>query len=289
MKIIKRNLLLLLVLCSIFFVNPILVSAKETNIKLIKATSTKYGTIKVTWKNGTKDWDIYAIFRKEKSETTYTLIDFMDAEKTKRQSYIDKSVKANSNYTYTVAGIKKKDLSRMLGSSILMSGYVTKTWTKPKGNIKCYLVYCNDKFIGFINGNQTSVKYYYGRSDIPSTDVYAVPSKIFKDYDKAGSISVKSFSLKTPEITSVSLVGSGKALIKWTRTPAADGYLIYRRTGTKWSGVASVEGENQLYCYDEKVAANTTYYYTVKAYQKADGKQIYSKWNATGKKLLFPM
>lgn len=91
------------------------------------------------------------------------------------------------------------------------------------------------------------------------------------------------------KVTGTKLVATGKLRINWTRSKGADGYRVYRRVkgSKKWTRIATIENEKQLYCYDGKVSAKKTYYYAVKPYVKSEGKTIYASSDKTGKKAYY--
>lgn len=66
----------------------------------------------------------------------------------------------------------------------------------------------------------------------------------------------------------VKAASSNQINISWKAVSRADGYRIYRKTGGKWSFAADVDSSKTAYA-DKKVAANTRYLYTVRAYKKA--------------------
>lgn len=90
-------------------------------------------------------------------------------------------------------------------------------------------------------------------------------------------------------VTKTKLVATGKLRIDWKKSPDASGYEVYRRTsGGKWKKIATVQGASQTYCYDSKVSAKKTYYYTVKAYARSEGETVYALFDEKGKKARYP-
>ncbi|MCM1233397.1 MAG: transglutaminase-like domain-containing protein [Ruminococcus flavefaciens] len=95
--------------------------------------------------------------------------------------------------------------------------------------------------------------------------------------------------ISSSKVTKVYIVAKGKARINWTKSKQADGYVLYRRNAgsSDWKKIATVEGSGQLYCYDSKVTAKKTYYYTVKAYILEAGKKKYAEFDTSGYKKRF--
>lgn len=93
---------------------------------------------------------------------------------------------------------------------------------------------------------------------------------------------------KQSAVKSAYIVANKKARINWTKSPDADGYILYRRSpgSTKWKKIAVYEDERQTYGYDTKVTKKT-YYYTVKAYCGTRGGNICGEMDETGFKAAF--
>lgn len=94
--------------------------------------------------------------------------------------------------------------------------------------------------------------------------------------------------VKQSKVKKVVIVANRKARIDWTKSKGADGYILYRRNADtkKWTKIATLYGESQTYGYDPK-AEKKTYYYTIKAFQKADGKNVYADIDEKGFKVSF--
>ena len=90
-------------------------------------------------------------------------------------------------------------------------------------------------------------------------------------------------AVKQSAVKKVYIVANKKARIDWTKSAGADGYILYRRTADtkKWTKLAVLSGEEQTYAYDAKVEKKT-YYYTVEAFKKVDGKNVYADKDEKG-------
>ena len=100
---------------------------------------------------------------------------------------------------------------------------------------------------------------------------------------------VEEVTIPKTTVTKIKLVATGKVRIDWKKSKGATGYVVCRRAkGSKtWKKIATVEGESQLYCYDDSVAARKTYYYTVKAYVETDGVKNYADYDNKGVKAYY--
>lgn len=103
-----------------------------------------------------------------------------------------------------------------------------------------------------------------------------------KDYiaSKSAAKSVNS-KPSQPKITSVTKSGTKKAVIRWNRVDSAEGYVIYRRSGTTGKFVKAktiTSGKKKSY-KNGGLKKNVHYYYKMKAYRTVNGKKIYSKYS----------
>ena len=72
--------------------------------------------------------------------------------------------------------------------------------------------------------------------------------------------------------------------ISWTKTPLAQGYVIYRRESTKkaFKRITKVSASRSTYT-NKGLTSSKPYQYAVRAYRKVNGKYVYSKYSpATG-------
>lgn len=85
----------------------------------------------------------------------------------------------------------------------------------------------------------------------------------------------------TPKVNKVEAVGAKSIKITWSKVSGATGYALYRSTSQtgSWTRLATVKGTSYT---DSTAIPGTTYYYTVKAYVTANGKNHYSGYVKTG-------
>ena len=262
---------------------PVMVSASEKN-----AT-----TIQVKWKTNGACKGMYVVYRKEGSGE-FAPYGYVSATGAKSYTCTDTRARSKTKYTYTVAAIPSESIEDhyFAQSSTYSSGYCeTKlTWEKSSSfkNVACYVVYIDGKIAGVYDSKvrRASFSYTYEdkEKDTPEYSMCVVSKQGWGTYDPVG-VSAKT-TIKTSNVTGTKLVATGKLRIEWKKSAGVTGYIVYRRSqgSSKWSKLATVEGESQLFCYDPKVSAKKTYYYTVKPFVKINGKTIYATWNKTGKK-----
>lgn len=81
------------------------------------------------------------------------------------------------------------------------------------------------------------------------------------------------------KLTAAGLTG---AKLTWSKVKNADGYLIYRKTGSgSWKKIAAVKSTASSYT-DSKLTAGKSYTYTVRAYKKVNGKVYKGDYDKKG-------
>ncbi|MCD8330105.1 MAG: fibronectin type III domain-containing protein, partial [Lachnospiraceae bacterium] len=75
----------------------------------------------------------------------------------------------------------------------------------------------------------------------------------------------------------------GNITVTWEKVSGVTGYRIYRKTaGGSWKRIATVTGASTLSYTDTGLTSDTTYLYTVKAYKKVSGTNVWSSYDKTG-------
>lgn len=95
--------------------------------------------------------------------------------------------------------------------------------------------------------------------------------------------SVQAATPGTPKLVSATASGTSKITVKWEKATNATGYRLYRKLdGGSWAAVVTLSGNASISYVDTTVAPGTRYYYTVRAYNKADGVTTWSTYDKTG-------
>ncbi|RKJ51047.1 hypothetical protein D7Y05_03670 [bacterium 1XD42-54] len=76
--------------------------------------------------------------------------------------------------------------------------------------------------------------------------------------------------MNTPTVVSGDHIG-----LSWQAVNYADGYIVYRKKGSKWTKIATLKG-NVLAYTDKDTKIGTTYTYSVRGYVTENGKTVYS-------------
>ena len=92
-------------------------------------------------------------------------------------------------------------------------------------------------------------------------------------------------TIKAPKLHDAWFEENG-VVFSWEKSEKADGYIILRKVGNKkWKKLKEIVGNENTTYRDYKVASNTTYVYTVKAYKDVDDRRIVSNKDSLGKEV----
>lgn len=199
----------------------------------------------------------------------------------KTETFTDTNVKHGEKYTYTV----RAGYNQILGaydqkglSIVYMDMPVIKSISNiTKGiNIKWTAINGAEKYAVFRKqaGGKWSRIGLGGSTSFTDTSaedgqqyIYTIVARKGSNasgYDRNGQ---SIYRLSEP---TVAIRGVGKNFIDvgWNRIKNADGYYIYRKTGSSgWQRIASVSGDKNVSYSDKNVSRDQHYYYTVRAYK----------------------
>ena len=246
------------------------VVAPKTNAKNVIAG------INVTWSKvaGAKQ---YYILRRLGTETTWTIVC-----KTTGTSYLDKNVTPGIFYLYSVRAVndtgysaydinKRYTVQRVVAPKTYAANTTTGinvTWSKVAGANQYYVlrrlstestwtIVCKTTGTSYLDKNvKSGLVYLYS--------VRAINNTGFSDYEINKRVELK--RLATPSIYSAVSSRSGITL-KWYQVTSAEGYVIYRKTGSgSLVRIATVTGGSVLSYIDKSAKRGTTYTYQIRAY-----------------------
>jgi fibronectin type 3 domain-containing protein len=250
--------------------------------KLVSLANNVDGSIKFTWKKAAGA-DGYKIYRKTAKSGWTLLQDIKDPSAT---TYIDKSAKKGTTYTYTSraynsnskgtfeAGISIKCLATPVVKLSNASNGVKITWNKISG-VSYYRVY--RRLAG--EKSWTAIK---DTKSLSFTDTKASAGKNYEYTVRAISgTSVSSWNvvsivrLKNPTLKTASATEEG-IKVTWGDVTGAKSYNVYRKTAK--SGWTLITNTTEKSFVDTTAEKGVTYIYTVRA---LNGDYI-SSFNSTG-------
>jgi len=155
-----------------------------------------------------------------------------------------------------------------------VSGYAIYRSNTKNGKYK-EIKTVNAKKTTYINKNLTKGKTYYFKV---KAYMSVNGNKIYSDFSDA--VKYKA-ALSSPSGIKARKVNSSSIKISWKKAAGATGYEIYRATGKKgkYKIVKTVSAKKLSYT-NKKLKKGKTYYYKIKAVQKAGKKTYKSKYSA---------
>lgn len=255
------------------------VSAMYLDIPELKKIENTSSGIKITWKK-VEGADTYFIGRKTSKTSWEKIATVGDVS-----SYTDKTAKAGTTYYYTVvsargdvkgfydeAGLKYRFVSRpSLKSVTNASSGVKLTWGEVS---KCsgYIVYrktAGGSWERLKKITDSSVTSYTDKTAKSGTKYYysvkAYNGSYVSTY-KASEI----IRLSNPKLVSVTSTKGG-VKFEWGKVKGAEGYYVYRKTGSgSWKKLATIKDGATVSYLDKTAKKGVTYKYTVKAYSGSD-------------------
>ena len=228
-------------------------------------------------------------------------------------------------YYYTVRGynskIKKSGSYNKTGLKVVIPGKpskvavksakaesykkVTVKWKKVK-NATSYRVYYKEsgsnkwKALANVSSSKTSYthtsstkhKLTPGKTYYYTVKAYNKTSKTWGSYDKTGAKVVIPGKPSTVVLKSATSTASNKVTVSWEKASETTAYRIYyKKSGSaNWTRIATVNSSNASYVHTSStkypLAAGTTYYYTVRAYNETS--KTLGSYDKTGKSVTMP-
>ena len=247
---------------------------------LKSATNAQMG-VTVKW-NAVGSAEKYYVYRKTADGS------WSNIGKTTGTSFTDKTAKSGTKYFYTVIATADEAKSSYdnngvsiyfiatptLSSVTNKNGSAVLKWSSVKG-AKGYYVYRKTSKNGSWQriGQTTGTSYTDKNIKSGSNYYYTVKAyngSVVSGYNSSG-IATKYLSM--PKITKATSKTTGVS-VTYSKVSGATGYYVYRKTSKgSWVRIATVSGNSKTTYLDKTAKKNTTYTYTVKAF---NGKYVSS-------------
>lgn len=242
---------------------------------VLKAASNTTAGINVSW-NKVDGAQKYYVYRKT-SGTSWSRI-----AEVASTSYVDKTAKSGSTYTYTVRAVNKgiaggydkngKSIKRLADTKVTsvtnVTSGITVKWSRVTGAAG-YYVYRKAS-----TGSWSRIAELKGASTLGYTDtkasagvtyIYTVrpySGNVKGDWNSTGTLK----RLADPTVTSISNATAGIS-INWNKSSGASGYIVYRKgTSGSWTRIADIKNGSTTSYTDKTASGGSTYSYTVRAY-----------------------
>lgn len=288
------------------YVSPGLYSRTTPTKPTLTSASPAYNSATVKWSKVNYATG-YVVYRKTAS-TSWTAIANISGGDT--VSYVDKDVKINNTYTYTVravitnsygtwrsgfdsAGISVKVLPSTPSLKSLVSPTYTKltlTWGAVSGATG-YRIYRKTSSssswstLATVKGttSYTDTGLTCGKTYIYTVRAYrTVDGKTYWSGYKTSGITAMC-KPKTPTLKSIIGISETSARITYEEISGANGYYIYRKTGSSgWSKIATVKAKDITYYDDKNCKVGNSYTYTVRAFRNVNGSPVLSSYDTKG-------
>ena len=220
----------------------------------------------------------YIVYRKTGTGSWSRIADIKNGSTV---SYIDKTAKLGTTYTYTIRAYSGKYMSdwkttktikRLADPTVSSASNITAgvqvKWSKVTGATG-YIVYRKTG-----TGSWSRVADIKSGSTVSYTDktaksgtTYTYTVRAYSGSTMGDWSSTKTIKrLADPTVSSASNITAG-VQVKWSKVTGATGYIVYRKTGTgSWSRVADIKSGSTVSYTDKTAKSGTNYTYTVRAY-----------------------
>ncbi len=236
-----------------------------------KIENKDYGA-RLEWK-AVEGADSYKVYRKV-SGGSYKLLGT-----TTKTAYADKTAKSGTKYYYVVkatneAGDSEKSASKgitflanpAISAIANKSTGVKISWGKVSG-ADSYKVYRKTSSGSYAYIGKTTSTSYTDKTAKSGTKYYYVVKAVKDSYVSVKSEAKSITFLSAPTIKTPTSAKSG-ITVKWSKVSGAEGYIVYRKTGSgSYEKLAKVKGGTKVSYLDKTAKKGKTYSYKIVAYK----------------------
>ncbi len=250
---------------------------------VLKTVSNVGANVKITW-GAVEGVDLYRVYRKIGTgsyeyvgSTSKTYFTDKEAPAGKICRYLVKA-KNEAGYSEASASLAIRHFDKPELKTIENSAYGVKLdWDKISG-AKTYNVYRKVSGGTYKYLAETSNTYYTDKTASSGKKYYYAIRAKDGDSVSSQSASLSKYYLEDPVLSAPISTTKGVDL-KWSQVAGAEGYMIYRKTGSSgsYTRIATENGVSNLYYRDTDAKKGKKYYYKVKAYKS----KTYSAYSNT--------
>jgi len=231
---------------------------------------------KVYRKTGSGDWKLIATTT---NNTKFTYTD-KTAKSGKTYSYSVQAYYSKTTGTYNTTGLKLKYLAAPQVKKTVYTKTIKLSWDKISG-AKEYAVYRKASGESSWKKVATTSKLYYKDTAVKNNKTYSYRVRAINGKTTSAYKTIKQLFLSTPTLSSVKNTTTGVSLT-WKKVSGAEGYKIYRKTGSgSWKLIKTTTNNTKFTYTDNNLSSGKTYTYTVRAYNGS----YTSYYNKTGLKI----
>lgn len=196
--------------------------------------------------------------------------------------FVKNMTKVSTPSGLTAASAGSVSVKLAWGKIMGVSGYRIYRSTSANGSYSLVKTVTGDSTLTYTNKSLTSgTKYYYkvrAYRTIEGTNYYSE----YSSYASAKPVPGKA------SITLKKYTKSKKIKVTWKKVSGASGYRVYRATSKNgtYKKVKSITSGTKLTWTNTKLKKKKTYYYKVRAYRKANGKNVFGAYSAIKSKKL---
>lgn len=275
-------------------------SALPGEVKNVKATNNKTNSITVTWSR-LVNADGYCIYKKDRN-TNGAYIKYATVEGNVA-SYTDTNVEPGCEVRYVVKGVRTSGSVPELQSysytvlitatlpnkvesisfSNITSSGVKLSWSTPKGGRTGYRVYRaqgSGKYTQIAQLGATATSFTDKGLTGATTYKYAVKAyTTVNSTDYNAAYPEQTVKTKLNSLGSLAIASSSTSAIKlkWGKVSNANGYIVYRKTGSAgYAKAATINSGATLEWTDKNVKGGVSYTYKVAPFIKENNKAVES-------------
>lgn len=157
------------------------------------------------------------------------------------------------------------------------------TWTTNGGGY-WYTYFNNKKIACYSSDPALSGNVLFLDSELQLNQKYYYKIVLEDDWDQetvtSNIVSGKTILTK-PELLKCYAKTNSSVYLSWQKSEKAQGYVLYRKSGKKWTKIKTISKASKTTFTDNKVKSGKTYHYRIRSYCKIKGSTIFSAYSTS--------